>query len=172
MMSFRCFLVLSTIYFILLSTVIPSITTNDEEDDEDLRFLEEIEGKSVDSASLLDSSDSDDDQFPSNVDGSGESDESESEQESHDLDPDTHKAPIFDEKDVVVLTEGNFSNFIGNNKYVIVDFYAPWCGHSQAFAPEYAAAATELKGGVVLPRWMPRRRMTWQKSSNKVVDVK
>ncbi|KAE8688761.1 Disulfide isomerase L-2 isoform 3 [Hibiscus syriacus] len=140
---------------------------NDVEEDDDLRFLEEIEGKSVDSASLPDLSDSDDDRFPSYVDENGESEESESEQDSHDLDPDTYKAPVFDEKDVVVLTEGDFSNLIGNNKYVMVDFYAPWCGHSQAFAPEYAAAATELKGGgVVLAKVdaiMLRRRMTWQK---------
>ncbi|KAL2472768.1 protein disulfide isomerase-like 1-4 [Forsythia ovata] len=50
-----------------------------------------------------------------------------------------------DEKDVVVLTDGNFSDFVDENKYVMVEFYAPWCGHCKALASEYAAAATELK---------------------------
>ncbi|KAA0036960.1 hypothetical protein IC582_028079 [Cucumis melo] len=60
-------------------------------------------------------------------------------------DGDEYKAPVVDEKDVVVLKEGNFSDFIKNNRFVMVEFYAPWCGHCQALAPEYAAAATELK---------------------------
>ncbi|KAK8951836.1 Protein disulfide isomerase-like 1-4 [Platanthera zijinensis] len=58
-----------------------------------------------------------------------------------------------DEKDVVVLTGGNFSEFIQKNTHVMVEFYAPWCGHCQALAPEYAAAATELvSDGVALAK--------------------
>nr|ABD32290.2 Thioredoxin domain 2; Thioredoxin fold [Medicago truncatula] len=46
------------------------------------------------------------------------------------------------EKDVVVLKEQNFTSVIEKNQFLMVEFYAPWCGHSQALVLEYAAAAT------------------------------
>ncbi|KAL2332041.1 hypothetical protein Fmac_019622 [Flemingia macrophylla] len=64
-----------------------------------------------------------------------------------------HKEAEVDEKDVVVLKANNFSDVVKSNRFVMVEFYAPWCGHCQALAPEYAAAATELKAeGVVLAK--------------------
>ncbi|KAG2328962.1 hypothetical protein Bca52824_000142, partial [Brassica carinata] len=60
--------------------------------------------------------------------------------------------PIVDEKDVAVLTKDNFTEFVGKNSFALVEFYAPWCGACQALAPEYAAAATELKGVAALAK--------------------
>ncbi|XVF83229.1 hypothetical protein PTKIN_Ptkin16aG0117500 [Pterospermum kingtungense] len=60
--------------------------------------------------------------------------------------------PRVDEKDVIVLSRENFNDFIEKNRYVLVEFYGPWCWHCLALASEYAAAATELKGEVVLAK--------------------
>ncbi|CAK7325475.1 unnamed protein product [Dovyalis caffra] len=60
--------------------------------------------------------------------------------------------PVVDEKDVVVLTEKNFSDFITRNQYVMVEFYASWCFWSRKLVPEYSAAATMLKGEAVLAK--------------------
>ncbi|KAJ4720796.1 Protein disulfide-isomerase [Melia azedarach] len=61
--------------------------------------------------------------------------------------------PVMFEKDVVPLSEENFSHVIANNRHVMVIFYAPWCYWSKKLAPEYAAAATQLKGKVVLAKF-------------------
>ncbi|KAK0593010.1 hypothetical protein LWI29_029138 [Acer saccharum] len=57
---------------------------------------------------------------------------------------------VFDEKDVVVLSDQNFSHFVAKNRYVMVAFYASWCYWSKKLLPEYAAAATQLKGSEVV----------------------
>ncbi|TDH69123.1 hypothetical protein CCR75_005447 [Bremia lactucae] len=52
---------------------------------------------------------------------------------------------IEEEDDVIVLTESNFAEAVSTYDALLVEFYAPWCGHCKSLAPEYATAAKNLK---------------------------
>ncbi|KAM3624465.1 uncharacterized protein V6R79_023896 [Siganus canaliculatus] len=52
---------------------------------------------------------------------------------------------IEEEQDVMVLHSVNLERALSENKHVLVEFYAPWCGHCKQLEPVYAEAAGKLK---------------------------
>jgi len=44
---------------------------------------------------------------------------------------------------VVELNKDNFEQIVSENDFVIVDFWAPWCGPCQGFAPVYEKVSEE-----------------------------
>ncbi len=42
---------------------------------------------------------------------------------------------------VVVLTTANFDKVVDGSKNVLVEFYAPWCGHCKTLTPKYEELA-------------------------------
>ena len=47
---------------------------------------------------------------------------------------------------VVELDTANFEQTIQNNAFVIVDFWAPWCGPCRSFAPVYEKVSEDFPG--------------------------
>jgi len=45
---------------------------------------------------------------------------------------------------VVELNKDNFEDTINNNSFVIIDFWAPWCGPCKSFAPTYEKVSEDF----------------------------
>ncbi|XP_068565889.1 protein disulfide-isomerase A4 [Cebidichthys violaceus] len=69
-----------------------------------------------------------------------DADEEDSEEEDEEDDTE-----VKEENGVLVFTNGNYDTFMEGKDTVLVEFYAPWCGHCKQFAPEYEKIAQTLK---------------------------
>ncbi|KAL0589302.1 hypothetical protein ABG067_002521 [Albugo candida] len=53
--------------------------------------------------------------------------------------------PVALSSDVVDLTPDNFDQIVDGTKHVLVEYYAPWCGHCKKLSPTYEIVATSFR---------------------------
>ncbi|XP_074123697.1 protein disulfide-isomerase A4 [Sminthopsis crassicaudata] len=72
-------------------------------------------------------------------------DEEEEEEEEEDYDEDEDDSEVKEDNGVLVLNDNNFDVFVAGKDTVLLEFYAPWCGHCKQFAPIYEKIAKTLQ---------------------------
>nr|TKR75656.1 hypothetical protein D5086_0000284100 [Populus alba] len=123
----RFIFLLSLVVLLLFSQLSPSLSKLQNaaagDDDEDLSFLEE-ETDTVPHGHGHDQDHyPDPDQFDEEFDNE---DDLDNYSDLDDSELDSYKEPEIDNKDVVVLKEGNFSDFVTKNKFVTSDLVCSW----------------------------------------------
>jgi protein disulfide-isomerase-like protein len=81
------------------------------------------------------------------------------------------EAEVKVDEGVLVLTDANFDEQTKKHSTgLLVEFYAPWCGHCKSLAPEYASAAGKL-GAMTPPRFLGKVDATVQEKTAKRFGV-
>jgi len=50
-----------------------------------------------------------------------------------------------EEEAVITLDDSNFDTEVEKHQFLLIEFYAPWCGHCKSLEPEYKKAAEALR---------------------------